>query len=969
MEYRLNTCFRLLRAIPLLFLVVSGCSDSSEFSPDPPIYVDPVNGVDELYYTNATEGDDSSNQTGSSGSDEENRRGTNEKPYKTIKFAYDSNPEQNGWVILKEGIYSNESGERFPIRLPKSALLKSQGEATIQGNGDVIFSSQNMRSAFTISQSATIRGIIVKPENETAFTINHSSGTVKLDDVTVDTCKNGVLVSSGSIFEATKLAVRSCSDLGMEIKGRATVRIDSSSFTGNGIGLSIQEQVTFNGFISSYNNFKSNINCDVLIDSTDHFDLTDNNWDAEDGVPEISTICENGADLVVIGGGEVTLFTPVNPIESNTIYISPGADESVSFRLGQSFEPYGSITRAISENPGFTGSFILEVGTFNINTGETFPIVLPDNTHLIGANGVVIQGSGNFNNTTLHEEAAIAITGSATIENIEFDPQRNTAIFINTESDEVRISNIGINNCGYGIKSIANGSLSFENINVNDCLNEGVSISGSGEFLLRNSTLSNNTIGLRVTENARPVAENSVRNNTFSNNFNCDVLLTSQNTFNLLANSWDTLEPEFVTGNSCSNLNTNIVASGDSVVVYLETSNIGTVYVDPVDGDNTPVVNTNEIYQGDQSHPFKTIKGVFDRYPDLRGTISLRAGDYSAGTGEQFPILVPDGVNIEASTSATMTGSGYYEAVGISPRYVTFVLQGESRLDNLTINPAGSDAVVIVNNAGVVELENLSISNCVNGVYSAFNTRLIVNGLSVTGCDGIGLEVSGSTRLSLRNSVLSGNAVGSMFSQSSSLDNDSINTSNEINDNLSCDVYIAVEGEFKLFDNTWDIADEDLLVSSYCGGGNDLVVAENSRVNIQQVSSQPPPFNASLFLQRNSPTDGGLYKESELQFSWSNYQSNIHAIAIWDELPRFANNSVANIGNVVWYWHSGLLGDSSNVMYEYGIQPLNGTISDAGPPSPLTPGKTYYWVVWGWDINSGTIFEVSDIGYFVADPY
>lgn len=962
MAYRALSSFRPLLTLLLVSFLVNGCDIFEPKPMSPAIYVDSVNGVDE----GTVQSSDSSNQ-------ETSQRGSSKTPYKTIRFAYDDNPKHNGWVILKEGVYSRDSGETFPIRLPKGALLKSSGEATIRGNGAVFFASQNILSAFAITQSATIRDIIVKPENETAFVINHSSGDVELDRVTINTCKNGVLVNTSNSFIADYLVVRECSGVGLEARGGANIRIDNSSFIGNGIGLSILEQVSFDELISSYNtnnNFKTNVYCDVLINTTGTFDLINNHWDVKDDQPAIDTLCENGADLVVTGGADVVLHTPP---KLNAIYIRPGAvpnEFSSLYTPGSKNAPYGSITKALSEKPDFTGVFILEPGTYSTNTGESFPIEIPDNAHLIGENGVLIQGAGNYpQNLLASEKVTLAITKNATVSNIKIDSLRNTAILVNAAAANIDFDSIEIENCDYGIKSIGNGNLNLEKLKVKDCLSEGISIGGTGEFLLRDSTLFNNTIGLSATESAIPIAENAIRNNTFFNNLNCDVLLTSQNTFNLLDNIWGNSVPDYVTANSCSNINTNIAASSGTTVVYLTTSDIDTVYVDTMTGNDTPMTNTNDIYQGDQAHPFKTISGVFNRYPEFRGTISLRPGNYTPDTGEQFPLRIPDGVNVVANTGATIRGNGNFETVGLAARSVTFVLQGESTLRNLSVDPVNTDGVLIINNAGNVKLDNVTIKNCFNGVYSAFSSNVNLTALSVTGCSGTAVEISGNSVLSLRNSELTGNAVGLIFSQSASLDKDSSNTSNQFKGNSSCDVKIEAEGEFKLYGNSWDHPESEIMASTVCGNGNDLVVAENSRVNIQQTTFNIPLFNSDKFIYRNTPTDGALYKESELQFSWSNYQSNIQAVAIWDDYPRFTKNGVANIENVVWYWHSGMNGNPSRVLYESGIRPQNGSVQSSTPPTPLTPGKTYYWAVWGWNDSGSRISEASDIGYFVSDPY
>ncbi len=144
--------------------------------------------------------------------------------YRTITAAIAANPESGTILQLGSGTYSEASGESFPIRLPKGAILRGNPSANgtnvvISGGGRFVsptFASQNI--AIVAANNSRIEGITVTNSNPRGYGL--------------------WLESSRSVFVANNNFVRNTHD-GIFLTGNADAYIGNNLFTGNtGSGIS-----------------------------------------------------------------------------------------------------------------------------------------------------------------------------------------------------------------------------------------------------------------------------------------------------------------------------------------------------------------------------------------------------------------------------------------------------------------------------------------------------------------------------------------------------------------------------------------------------------------------------------------------------------------------------------------------------------------------------------------------------------
>ncbi|PSN19914.1 hypothetical protein C7271_04765, partial [filamentous cyanobacterium CCP5] len=79
-------------------------------------------------------------------------------------------------------------------------------------------------------------------------------------------------------------------------------------------------------------------------------------------------------------------------------------------------------------------------------------------------------------------------------------------------------------------------------------------------------------------------------------------------------------------------------------------------------------------------------------------TLELTPGTYSQQNGEQFPLVVPDGVSLRSRRSqspAMIQGGGLWQAADSGQVAVCLVLSGHSQIQDLTLSNSGGTGVWI----------------------------------------------------------------------------------------------------------------------------------------------------------------------------------------------------------------------------------------------------------------------------------
>ncbi|MDX2254560.1 MAG: DUF1565 domain-containing protein [Pseudanabaenaceae cyanobacterium bins.39] len=190
---------------------------------------------------------------------------------------------------------------------------------------------------------------------------------------------------------------------------------------------------------------------------------------------------------------------------------------------GSPNNPYTSITEALASQPAKGTVLQLSSGTYSRDTGENFPIKVPEGITLRGepsvlGSGVIVQGSGKFispsfasQNVTLVMADGVRIEG-LTVTNRD---SRGTAIWVES-SKGVAIANSSlINSNREGVFITGNAEVTInDNLFKNNGAN-GISAVGSSTGEIRNNRFEDTGFGLAIGQRSRvSVINNNIVKNT-----------------------------------------------------------------------------------------------------------------------------------------------------------------------------------------------------------------------------------------------------------------------------------------------------------------------------------------------------------------------------------------------------------------------------------------------------------------------
>lgn len=211
---------------------------------------------------------------------------------------------------------------------------------------------------------------------------------------------------------------------------------------------------------------------------------------------------------------------------ATAIYVNPatGADSAAS---NSEATPYKTITQALSKaQPGTV--IQLAAGTYNSESGEKFPLFIPQGVTLRGddaskGQAILITGSGSYisrtfaaQNMTIRADKDSSITG-VTVTN---PTQRGTGVWV--ESTNPTITNSTFVNSGReGIFVTGTGNPKIENNVFTENKGNGVSVAKSATGEIRNNLFQSTGFGIAVSDLATPL----ITDNQIIQNFG-GVLLT-----------------------------------------------------------------------------------------------------------------------------------------------------------------------------------------------------------------------------------------------------------------------------------------------------------------------------------------------------------------------------------------------------------------------------------------------------------
>ncbi len=182
------------------------------------------------------------------GSDSGN--GTQAQPLRTITAALQRNPQEGTVIQLAPGTYSQETGEQFPLRLPKGVILR--GDTTANGAGVVIsgggrfmsptFADQNI--AILVGDRARVEGVTVTNSNPRGYAIwlESAKDAAVVNSTLAGNTHDGVFMTGttradivGNIFTGNRAN-------GLSAVGSSSGVVMGNTFDNTGFGIVISQR-------------------------------------------------------------------------------------------------------------------------------------------------------------------------------------------------------------------------------------------------------------------------------------------------------------------------------------------------------------------------------------------------------------------------------------------------------------------------------------------------------------------------------------------------------------------------------------------------------------------------------------------------------------------------------------------------------------------------------------------------------
>jgi parallel beta-helix repeat protein len=192
--------------------------------------------------------------------------------YRTITAAIAANPQSGTIFQLSNGTYSEATGESFPIRLPKGAILRGDpnlngSNVVISGGGRFIsstFASQNI--AIAAATDSRIEGVTITNSNPRGYGLwlESSRNVIITNNSFVRSTHDGIfLTGSANAYIGNNLFANNRGS-GLSAIGTSTGEIRDNRFENTGFGLSIGQQ---SQVVVANNNISRNID-GIIISNT-----------------------------------------------------------------------------------------------------------------------------------------------------------------------------------------------------------------------------------------------------------------------------------------------------------------------------------------------------------------------------------------------------------------------------------------------------------------------------------------------------------------------------------------------------------------------------------------------------------------------------------------------------------------------------------------------------------------------------
>lgn len=370
-------------------------------------------------------------------------------------------------------------------------------------------------------------------------------------------------------------------------------------------------------------------------------------------------------------------------------------------------------------------------------------------------------------------------------------------------------------------------------------------------------------------------------------------------------------------------------------------ASITDIYVSSSEGD--------DLNSGKLGFPLKTITKALE----IAGTSSIIRvipGTYDESNGEQFPLIIPSGMQLFPLDidKPIIIGGGTYYVSDLSSNVNTAIVS----IDNNFIsgfdisNPNGAGLLIQGSKRSTIRSNKIQYSEYGIIVSSNAEAYIISNIIQNNTINGI--QSYGSSKLTLRNNTIEQNLIGINLTGESEAnlgDNES-NGFNTIQNNIDCDCYNTTLNSVPALGNIWDADVSALIIESNCIDGNDLV-SLFAPITYQFIpDSNQPLFNETTIINLIAPAAGVQILSQTPSFRWHPTNKPLVLVAAFSAPITIQKGKIYNVSDIVWLWHSGFNDTiEGNIQYHDGVS--NYETNDL--PLFLEQGRTYYWACWGWD--------------------
>ncbi|MEH2080535.1 MAG: DUF1565 domain-containing protein [Nostoc sp.] len=312
-----------------------------------------------------------------------------------------------------------------------------------------------------------------------------------------------------------------------------------------------------------------------------------------------------------------------------TLYVNPMTGNDTN-NTGSRLSPFKSLTRALKVTKILT-IIHLESGTYNVASGEVFPLIVPGGATVVGdeANigaGIVISGSGEYQSPSFGiQNITLLLVDNASLLGVTVTNPlaKGTGIWI--ESAAPTLSNNTLSNCGReGVFTTGTAKPAIlDNIFVQNTAS-GLVIAGHSQGEVLRNVFQKNPLGIAISDFAAP----TIANNKLSEN---------RTAIALSRNAQPVLRQNLITKNTQGGL----LVNGNAVPDLGNTEDPGdNIFRDHSEFDLYNATTQKLVSVGNQLNP-SLVKGLVELLPINRVTVNTSFSDTSTESPPEKLFLPP----------------------------------------------------------------------------------------------------------------------------------------------------------------------------------------------------------------------------------------------------------------------------------------------------------------------------------------